>query len=163
MKHVPLSHTGQPGPKPCPGCGLQAHQSGAQPTSRHAATAKESQSFCHGRKLQKKPPLSPATWAIGITDDNEEELDRPPGFKTISLKQLSTIDPAPTVKVHLLTHHGDCNVQVLSNSGATIWAAGEHILPQLNVYKDKLLPSEFTPRAANGQRMHAIEKMRVCW
>ena len=73
---------------------------------------------------------------------------------------MSTIDPAPTVKVHLRTHHGDCHVQVLPDSGADISAAGEHILLQLNEYKDNLLPSEFTPRAANG---HAIGKMRVCF
>jgi len=50
---------------------------------------------------------------------------------------------------------------VLPDSGADISAAGEHILARLNEYKDNLLPSEFTPRAANGQRMYAIGKMRV--
>ena len=53
--------------------------------------------------------------------------------------------------------------QVLPDSGADISAAGEHVLPLLNEYKDSLLPSEFTPCAANGQRMHAIGKMRVCF
>ena len=38
---------------------------------------------------------------------------------------------------------------------------GEHVLPRLNEYRDNLLPSEFTPRAANGQRMHAIGKLSV--
>jgi len=76
---------------------------------------------------------------------------------------MSTIDPAPTIKVHLRTHHGSCHTQVLPDSGADISAAGEHVLPLLNEYKDNLLPSEFTPRAANGQSIHAIGKMRVCF
>ena len=65
------------------------------------------------------------------------------------------------MKVLLHTHHGSCHSQVLPDSGADISAAGEHVLPLLNEYKDNLLPSEFMPRSANGQRMHAIGKMRV--
>ena len=166
MKHALTLHTGQAGPKPCPGCGLQAHQGGRvqcpayKQTCCYCHKVGHFARVCHGRQLQKKPPLSPATQAIGVTDDDVEQLDRPPGFKTISLKQVSTIDPAPTVKVHLRTHHGDFHAQVLPDSGADISTAGEHILLLLNEY---LLPSEFTPRAANGQRMHAIGKMRVCF
>ena len=74
---------------------------------------------------------------------------------------MATIDPAPTVTVHLHTHHGSYRTQVLPDSGADISAAGEHVLPRLNEYRDNLFPSEFTPRSANGQRMHAIGKLSV--
>jgi len=76
---------------------------------------------------------------------------------------VSTIDPAPTVKVVLRTHHGSCHVQVLLDSGADISATREYVFPLLNEYKDNFVQSEFMPHAANGQRMHAIGKIRVCF
>ena len=42
-----------------------------------------------------------------------------------------------------------------------ISATSEHILSQLNEYWDNLLLSEFSPRAANGQKMRAIGKMYI--
>ena len=81
--------------------------------------------------------------------------------------QGSTIDPTPSVKVHLHADHGSCHVQVLPNSGAEILAAGEHILPQLNEYKDNLLPSEFTPRGAiwteNACHLEDVRMFSACW
>jgi len=103
----------------------------------------------------EKTPTAPVTRAIEATGNDEEEPDEPPGF---NLKQ---VDPVPTVL--LSTHHGSCHSQVLPDSGADISAAGEHVLPPFNEHKDNLLPFEFTSRAANGQRMHAIEKMHACF
>ena len=84
-----------------------------------------------------------------------------PTLTTISLKQIKTIDPAPTVMMQIVTPHGSCHAQVLPDSGADISAAAEHILSRLNEHRNNLLPSEFTPHAANGQKMNSIGKMRV--
>jgi len=62
--------------------------------------------------------------------------------------------------MHLCTHHDS---QKLPDSGADASSAGEHILLRLNEHKNNLLPSEFTPSATNGQKMHAIGKMCVCF
>ena len=71
----------------------------------------------------------------------------------LSVKQVATIDPAPTIMVEVSTIHGSVRTAILPDSGADISAAGENILPPLNEYKENLLPSEFRPRVANGQRM----------
>jgi len=52
---------------------------------------------------------------------------------------------------------------VLPDLGADVLTAGKHILLQLDEHKEKLLQSEFTPHTANGQRMHPVGKMRVCF
>ena len=79
----------------------------------------------------------------------------------LSIKQVATIDPAPTIMVEVSTIHGSFRTAILPDSGADISAAGENILPPLNEYKENLLPSEFRPRVANGQRMCPIGKMCV--
>ena len=164
VRKVP-PHTSQMIPKPCPGCGLQAHQGGRaqcpafKQTCRYCLKVGHFAMVCHGRQQHKKPP---AARAIATAEDPDQESNEiSPELSTISLKQVATIDPAPTVTVHLHTHHGSYRTQVLPDSGADISAAGEHVLPRLNEYRDNLLPSEFTPRAANGQRMHAIGKLSV--
>ena len=63
--------------------------------------------------------------------------------------------------MQIITLHGSCQTQVLPDSGADISAAGEHILSRLNEHRDNLLPSEFSPHAANGQQMKSIGKMCV--
>ena len=63
--------------------------------------------------------------------------------------------------MQIITPHGSCQTQVLPDSGADISAAGEHILSRLKEHRDNLLPSEFSPHAANGQQMKSTGKMCV--
>jgi len=123
IKHTPPPHAGQVVSKLCPGYFKQ--------TCRYCHKLGHFARVCHGRQLQKKPSSPPVTRVIGATGNDEEEPEEPPNFKTISLKQVSTIDPAPTIQVHLRTHHGSCHAQVLPNSGADILVAGEHVLHSL--------------------------------
>ena len=96
MKHAPLPHASQVVPKPCQGCELQAHQGGRSqcPTFKQTCCychkVGHLARVCHGRQLQKKPSSPPVFRAIGATGNDEEEPDEPPGFKTFSLKQVST-------------------------------------------------------------------------
>ena len=92
-----------------------------------------------------------------------EDIDQEPiEYTTPTLTTIRvTIEPAPTVTMQIITPNVSCRTQVLPDSGADISAAGEHILPHLNEHRDNLLPSEFTPRIANGQRMNSIGKMCV--
>ena len=105
---------------------------------------------------------APAARAIVTTEEIDQEPVEytTPTLTTVSVKQV-IIEPAPTITMQIITPNGSCRTQVLPDSGADISAAGEHILPHLNEHRDNLLPSEFTPRAANGQRMNSIGKMCV--
>jgi len=63
--------TSQIGPKPCPGCGLQAHQGGRtqcpafKQTCRYCLKVGHIARVCHGRLQQKRPQLPPAVRTIG--------------------------------------------------------------------------------------------------
>ena len=158
-------HTSLPSPKPCQGCGLQPHQGGRaqcpafKQTCRHCLKVGHFARVCHSRQPQQKRP---AARAIVTTEEIDQEPVEytTPTLTTISVKQV-TIEPAPTITMQIITPDGSCRTQVLPDSGADISAAGEHILPHLNEHRDDLLPSEFTPRAANGQRINSIGKMCV--
>ena len=122
-------HSSQMIPKPCPGCGLQAHQGGRaqcpafKQTCRYCLKVRHFSRVCHGRQQHKKPPA--ARDIATAYDPDQESNEISPGLSTISLKQVATIDPAPTVTVHLHTHHGSYCTKVLPDSGADISAAGE--------------------------------------
>ena len=117
-------------PKPCPGCGLQAHQGGRaqcpafKQTCCYCLKVGHFDRVCHGRQQHKEPP---AARVIATAEDPDQESNEI--SPAINLKQVATIDPAPTVIVHLHTHHGSYHTQVLLDSGADISAAGEHVLP----------------------------------
>ena len=126
---------------------IKGEEHSAQLSSRHATIASKSAIFLgFDMVVNSRRNTSIAT----AEDKDQESNEMPLGLSIISLKQVVTIDLAPTVTVHLHTHHGSYHTQVLPDSGADISAAGEHVLPPLNEYRDNLLPSEFTPRAANG-------------
>ena len=154
-------------PKACPGCGLQTHQGGRaqcpafKQTCRYCLKVGHFARVCHSRLLQQKPP---AAKAITTTEDTDQDPVEPiaPALTTISLNnQIKATDPAPTVMMRIITPNGSCQTQVLPDSGADISAAGEQILSQLNEHRDNLLPSEFAPHAANGQKMKSMGKMCV--
>ena len=96
-------------------------------------------------------------------EDTDQDPVEPitPALTTISLNQIKAVDPAPTVMMRIITPNGSCQTQVLPDSGADISAVGEQILSHLNEHRNNLLPSEFAPHAANGQKMKSIGKMCV--
>ena len=52
-------------------------------------------------------------------------------------------------------------MQVLPDSGVDASVAGQQLLQHLNEHINNLLPSEITPRAANGSKMYALGKLMV--
>ena len=153
--------------KSCPGCGAQAHQGGRaqcpafKQTCRFCLKVGHFARACHSRQPPQKHPRQKYPAAKAITAEEDEVDQETTSMTVLSVKQVATIDPAPTIMVEVSTIHGSVCTAILPDSGADISAAGENILPPLNEYKENLLPSEFRPRVANGQRMCPIGKMCV--
>ena len=155
-----------PVPQPQRPARLQTHQGGRaqcpafKQTRRYCLKVGHFARVCHSRLLQQKPP---AAKAITTTEDTDQDPVEPitPALTTISLNQIKAVDPAPTVMMHIITPNGSCQTQVLPDLGADISAAGEQILSQLNEHRNNLLPSEFAPHAANGQKIKSMGKMCV--
>ncbi|XP_065891734.1 uncharacterized protein [Dysidea avara] len=88
VRQVP-PHTSQMIPKPCQGCGLQAHQGGRaqgpvfKQTCHYCLKVGHFARVCHGRQQHKKPP---AARAIATAEDPDQESNEiSPGLSTISL------------------------------------------------------------------------------
>ena len=163
----------------CPGCGTKAHQGGRtqcpayEQQCRHCHKIGYYTRVCRARQQtssQLNTPLTtpqynparllppPPTRAMQKQAEMGQEYC-PPYMSTI--RQVSATDPAPTISIHISSASGSYNAQVLPDSGADISAAGQQTLQYLNEHVNNLLPSEITPRAANGNKMHSLGKMLV--
>ena len=69
------------------------------------------------------------------------------------------IQSPPTIQAEISTPNGSTIVQILSDSGGDISAAGPSIIRSLRDHN--LLPSQVTPRTVNGQKMTPTGKLPV--
>ena len=75
--------------------------------------------------------------------------------------QEGITEPAPTVKVSILSPTGQHFIDVLPDSGADICAAGQEVLSAMGHHMDNILPSHITPKTVNGLNMTPLGRVPV--
>ena len=88
----------------------------------------------------------------------EQEMRSP---KMSMIRQVTAAEPAPTILIRISTNKRSYQTQVLPDSGAEISAAGKDLLEHVDEHTDHLVPSQIIPRAANGQKIHSLDKLLV--
>ena len=64
--------------------------------------------------------------------------------------QEGVTEPEPTIRVDVSSVTGKCLIDVLSDSGADVSAAGQEILSAMGHHMDNILPSNITPQDRTG-------------
>ena len=146
--------------KTCQGCGASPHQGGRRQCPAFNATCHTCKKVghlarvCRGRRAALTyRGAEPA--ARGVYTD--PQVDEPPPQVNAS----HTFEPAPTISIHMSSLNGQSMVKVLPDSGADISVAGRDLLEHLHEHPGNLLPSNVTPRAVNGTKMHPLGKIPV--
>ncbi len=98
------------------------------------------------------------TKAVYVKSSNERGLPR---AHMSNIRDRATIDPAPTITIHVSSPNGFADIEILPDSGADISAAGNEVLRYLGEHLSNLLPSKIDPRAVNGSKMLSIGKIPV--
>ena len=88
-----------------------------------------------------------------------EATTEPTSTSMSALKQVSSTEPAPTIRLHIRTVNGSTITSVLPDSGADISAAGLQILTLLDEHQPNLLHSTMSPHTASGHQMTPIGKL----
>jgi len=148
----------------CPGCGCKPHVRGRiccpayEQTCHHCNKTGHFACVCRARKsmASRPPPSSASTKPLQIARDED-----PQQYHLDTITQITSTDLAPTIKVHLQSANGACDTWVLPDSGANISAAGLQLLKMLQEHTLNLLPSEISPRTADGHIMEPIGKLPV--
>ena len=136
--HAATSWPPQPIVATCPGCGSGPHQGGCQSCPAYQVICHNCHKNGHFARVcrsRRQPQIlpnksSPITSAVTLE----------PHVRT-----ATTIEPAPTITIHICLLNGSAPVTVLQDSGAEISIAGHHLLQSLNEHKDNLLPSHMSP------------------
>ena len=143
--------------KTCQGCGASPHQGGRRQCPAFNATCHTCNKVghlaqvCRGRRAVRG--AEPA--ARGVYTDPQG--DEPPP----QIHASRAFEPAPTISIHMSSLNGQSMVKVLPDSGADISVAGRDLLEHLHELPGNLLPSNVTPRAVNGTKMHPLGKIPV--
>ena len=143
----------------CPGCGASFHQGGRKHFPAYSLTCHlcgRSGHFAKVCRSRQPPQPLPETAPQPVT--STRAIHAVPQLHTS--KVIDTIDPAPTVQVHITSLNGAADIQTLPDSGADISAAGPDALRHLGEHEDNL-PSHIIPRAVNGTSMKPIGRLPV--
>ena len=84
-----------------------------------------------------------------------------PEVNASSTPRRGEIEPAPTIRLRMLSLNGHADISVLPDSGADVSLAGPSLLCKLNEHPDNLLPSVVSSRAVNGTVMQPISQLPV--
>ena len=148
----------------CPGCGSKPHIGGRvhcpayDKTCHHCNKPGHFARVCRAR--QTRPPMQPPASSTARSMQVPSEATTEPTSTSMSaLKQVSSAEPAPTIRLHIRTVNGSTITSVLPDSGADISAAGLQILTQLDEHQLNLLPSTMSPHTASGHQMTPIGKL----
>ena len=123
----------------------------------HMQTHWPPRKVCRARKslLQAQ---SPPTMAVQLTPHHDQ---LPPQINVSQANDSNTVEPAPTINIHISSLNGNANITTLPDSGADISVAGKAALSCLGEHEDNLLPSQIIPRTVNGTRMYPIGRLPV--
>ena len=131
--HTPATRSGT-----CPGCGKAFHEGGRKKCPAFNQTCRSCGRSGHFARVclrkqsaagQYRKPATPHAKAISLPVVQLSELAHGP----------ATL--APTVNMQVSTRHGQASLNILSDSGAEISAAGPQFVQALGEYMDNLAPS----------------------
>ena len=148
----------------CPGCGGGFHQGGRKQCPAYNLTCHTCKRIghlakvCRARKSSIQAQSPPSTMAVQLTPHQDQP---PPQINTAQVGESNTVEPAPTINIHISSLNSNANIKTLPDSGADISVAGKAALSTLGEHVDNLLPSQIIPRAVNGTRMYPIRKLPV--
>ena len=158
-------------PTPCPGCGSKPHIGGRaqcpayDKTCHHCNKVGHFARVCRARHprapiqpVTPRPSPASSTKAIQMPQQNNTITD-PTSNQLAALRQVTTAEPAPTIKIRITTTNGSTVISVLPDSGADISAAGPQLLTLLDEHPLNLLPSLVSPHTASGHKMTPIGKL----
>ena len=103
--------------------------------------------MCWSRPQQHATPTNAGQCGLSASnaDTTHPELH--------NIKHVTSSDPAPLIRLDIITANGSCTTKTLLDSGADILAADKTMLSSLNAQVTTLLPSKVIPKAVNGAKM----------
>ena len=111
-----------PGPV-CPGCGAGFHQGGRKQCPAYNLTCHTCKQVghlakvCRGRKPSLQAQAQPSTMAVQITPHQDQQ---PPHIIASQISDSNTVEPAPTINVHISSLNGSADLTTLPDSGADV-------------------------------------------
>ena len=100
-----------------------------------------------------KPSPAPAV--------RHDKTNHRPGAAVSVVIAVTHAESAPTIDVTLESANGQAELSVLPDSGADISAAGPELLEALGTNVQNLLPTDVSPKVADGRPMKALEAIPV--
>jgi len=76
-----------------------------------------------------------------------------------ALRQVTSAESAPNIRIHISTVNGSTVTSVMPDSGADITAAVLQLLTLLDEHQLNHLPSMMTPHTVSGHKMTPIGKL----
>ena len=139
----------------CTGCGNRPHVGGRKNCPAQGKSCNRCGKVGHfgrvcrqSRSGDKKPQTN--SLRLHHTSDHPAQLS--------NLKSLSS-EPAPTIRMQVVSPNGQASMEVLPDSGADICAAGPDFIRALGEHMDNLAVSNVVPRAVNGTSMRPAGKL----
>ena len=79
---------------------------------------------CRARKSLLQAQSPPSTMAVQLTPHHDQP---PPQIHVPQAGDSNTVEPAPTINIHISSHNGNANITTLPDSGADISVAGKQL------------------------------------
>ena len=110
----------------CPGCGCGFHQGGRKQCPAYNLTCHTCKQIghltkvCRAQKSSLQAQSPPSTMAVQLIPHQDQP---PPQINTSQVGDSNTVEPAPTINIHISSLNGKANITTLPDSGADISVA----------------------------------------
>ena len=132
----------------CLFCGRQRHAQRRQCPAYNEQCTRCGKMHHFATVCMSKPSPAPAV--------RRDKLYHRPGAAISVVIAVTNAESAPTIDVTLESANGQAELSVLPDSGADISAAGPELLEALGTNVQNLLPTDVSPKVANGRPMKAL-------
>ena len=152
----------------CPGCGYPMHPGGSRQCLAYSQACLSCHKVGHFAKVccsikDIQPPPSNVHQKVPL-QAGVQPIDKQPKPGTNALHvyshhnqpqlykmQEGVTEPEPTIRVGVSSITGKHFIDVLSDSGTDVSAAGQEILSAMGHHMDNILPSNITPKIGQGE------------